>query len=477
MKERKQKISQDSCLQIARAEPEWYAGAQTSIWITENNLTNADKPNIGLMEQILTPLNLNRAFKQVLSNKGSGGIDKMEIESLKDYLVTNKDKLLISVLEGKYQPNPVLRVEIPKDDGKKRMLGIPTVVDRVVQQAIMQVLSPIYEHQFSAFSYGFRPRRGAHQELLQCKEYISDGYKYAVDMDLEKFFDTVNHSKLIEVLSRTIKDGRVTSLIHKYLNAGVVVSNRFEDTSLGVAQGGPLSPLLSNIMLNELDKELEQRGHRFVRYADDMVSDSGSKQVKLILLERLVPTLLMWGAGNLLLFFVGLFGGLYLSRKYGSILDKIVIAMAPTSSAPAWFYGLFLILIFISTIGLSVFNRRTFFLIYSQEDYVEMAKAKGLPDRLIERRYILKPTLPVILTDFLLTVIYLWTGAVILETVFNWPGLGRALYQAIGNFDTPVIVGAQVFFAYLLAAPFFVLDFMYALVDPRVRIGEQGKKA
>ena len=252
-------------------------------------------------------------------------------------------------------------------------------------------------------------------------------------------------------------------------------------------------------------------------YADDLVSDSGSKQVRLILLERLVPTLLMWGAGNLLLFFVGLFGGLYLSRKYGSILDKIVIAMAPTSSAPAWFYGLFLILIFagilrvlpfgglvdappppnkldyalsvlkhlilptsaifISTIGLSVFNRRTFFLIYSQEDYVEMAKAKGLPDRLIERRYILKPTLPVILTDFLLTVIYLWTGAVILETVFNWPGLGRALYQAIGNFDTPVIVGAQVIFAYLLASTVFVLDFMYALVDPRVRIGEQGKKA
>jgi RNA-directed DNA polymerase len=271
MKERKQKISQDSCLQIARAEPEWYAGAQTSIWITENNLTNGAKPNIGLMEQILSPLNLNRAFKQVLSNKGSGGIDKMEVESLKDYLVTNKDKLLISVLEGKYQPNPVLRVEIPKDDGKKRMLGIPTVVDRVVQQAVMQVLSPIYEHQFSAFSYGFRPRRGAHQALHQCKEYITEGYKYAVDMDLEKFFDTVNHSKLIEVLSRTIKDGRVTSLIHKYLNAGVLVGHRFEDTSLGVPQGGPLSPLLSNIMLNELDKELEQRGHRFVRYADDVV--------------------------------------------------------------------------------------------------------------------------------------------------------------------------------------------------------------
>ena len=251
-------------------------------------------------------------------------------------------------------------------------------------------------------------------------------------------------------------------------------------------------------------------------YSQDMVSDTGSKQVRLILLERLIPTLLMWGAGNLLLFFVGLFGGLFLSRRYGTVLDKIVVALAPTSSAPAWFYGLFLILIFagilrilpfgglvsappppnkldyalsvlkhlvlptsaifISTIALSIFNRRTFFLIYSQEDYVEMAKAKGLPDRLIERRYILKPTLPPILTDFLLTVIYLWTGAVILETVFNWPGLGRALYQAIGSFDTAVIVGAQVIFAYLLAATVFVLDFLYALVDPRVRIGE-GKRA
>jgi peptide/nickel transport system permease protein len=252
-------------------------------------------------------------------------------------------------------------------------------------------------------------------------------------------------------------------------------------------------------------------------YSQDMVSDTGSRQVRLILLERLIPTLLMWGAGNLLLFFVGLFAGLFLSRRYGTALDKIVVALAPTSSAPAWFYGLFLILIFagilrilpfgglvdappppnkldyalsvlkhlvlptsaifISTIALSIFNRRTFFLIYSQEDYVEMAKAKGLPDRLIERRYILKPTLPPILTDFLLTVIYLWTGAVILETVFNWPGLGRALYQAIGSFDTAVIVGAQVIFAYLLAATVFVLDFLYAVVDPRVRIGEEGKRA
>ena len=195
----------------------------------------------------------------------------MDVDSLRDYLVAHKEELLKSILEGKYPPNPVLRVEIPKDDGKKRMLGIPTVVDRVVQQAIMQVLSPIYERQFSIHSYGFRPKRSAHQALIQCKAYITDGYRYAVDMDMEKFFDTVNHSKLIEVLSRTIKDGRVISLIHKYLHAGVLVRNKFEETKFGVPQGGPLSPLLSNIMLNELDKELENRGHHFVRYADDMV--------------------------------------------------------------------------------------------------------------------------------------------------------------------------------------------------------------
>ncbi|MCJ7549976.1 MAG: ABC transporter permease, partial [Anaerolineae bacterium] len=250
-------------------------------------------------------------------------------------------------------------------------------------------------------------------------------------------------------------------------------------------------------------------------FATDMSSDSGSRQVRLILLERLPPTLLMWGVSNLLLFFISMFFGLFLSRKYGSILDRIVIALAPTSSAPVWFYGLFLILIFaavlqilpfggmvsapppetkigyalsllkhlilptaaivISTIFWQTYNFRTFFLIYSTEDYVEMAKAKGLSDREIERRYVLRPVLPTIITQFALTVITLWTGATILETVFNWPGLGRALYQAIGLYDTPVIVGAQVIYAYLLAATVFLLDFIYAAVDPRVRIGGEGR--
>lgn len=251
--------------------------------------------------------------------------------------------------------------------------------------------------------------------------------------------------------------------------------------------------------------------------AENMYSDSGSKEVRLILLERLPATLVMWGLANFFLFFMALFLALALSRQYGSWLDRAIIALTPTSSAPGWFYGLFLILIFaavlrilpyggmvdapppenpvqyalslaehlvlpvtailISTLFLSVYNWRTFFLIYSSEDYVEMAQAKGLSDREIERRYVLRPTLPTIITSFALTLITLWTGAIILETVFNWPGLGRVYYQAIGLYDTPVIIGNTVIYAYLLGVTVFLLDFVYALVDPRVRVGEGGRKA
>jgi RNA-directed DNA polymerase len=288
MKGRKQKISQDSYLQKNRAEPEDYVGVQTSMWITENNLTSIEQTGYGMLEQILSPANLNAAFKRVKQNKGAGGIDEMEVESLKDYLIKEKDALIASILAGKYRPNPVRRVEIPKENGKKRQLGIPTVVDRVIQQAITQVLSPIHEKQFSQSSYGFRPKRSAHQALRQCQRHITEGYKYAVDMDLEKFFDTVSHSKLVEVLSRTIKDGRVISLIHRYLKAGVIVANKFEQTAVGVPQGGPLSPLLSNIMLNELDKEIEKRGHCFVRYADDLLILCKSKRSAERTMESLV---------------------------------------------------------------------------------------------------------------------------------------------------------------------------------------------
>jgi group II intron reverse transcriptase/maturase len=289
MKGRVQKISKDNCLQGNRAEPEINAGGQTFMRITENNITNTDKPSYGILEQILSPSNMNRAYKRVRSNKGSGGVDKMGVESLRDYHVEHKDELMDSILDGTFRPNPVRQVEIPKEPGKIRKLGIPTVVDRVVQQAISQILSPIFEELFSEHSYGFRPKRSAHQALNTCKDHISDGYTYGVDMDLEKFFDTVKRSKLIEIVSRTIKDGRVISLIHKYLNAGVVVSNKFEVTELGVPQGGPLSPLLSNIMLNELDWELTKRGHRFVRYADDLLILCKSKRSAERTLEHIVP--------------------------------------------------------------------------------------------------------------------------------------------------------------------------------------------
>jgi len=274
MKGGKQKIPTTigTCPRKDRTASEGYVEGQTFMWITENNLTTNDyRLGNGLLEHILSPSNLNAAFKQVKRNKGAGGVDKMEVESLKDYLVINKDMLIKSIQMGKYRPNPVRRVCIPKENGKQRQLGIPTVVDRVIQQSIAQKLTSIYEPQFSANSYGFRPKRSAHQALRKCQEYITQGYIYAVDIDLERFFDTVNHSKLIEVLSRTIKDGRVVSLIHKYLTAGVMKEGHYEETYEGVPQGGPLSPLLGNILLNELDRELEKRGHKFVRYADDMV--------------------------------------------------------------------------------------------------------------------------------------------------------------------------------------------------------------
>lgn len=228
----------EGSLQKDNSESERYAGVYDSLKIAENNIANANKSKERLLETILERDNLNNAFKRVKSNKGAQGVDGMEVDELLQYFKNNGDQLKQSILDGKYRPNPVRRVEIPKDGGKKRNLGIPTVIDRVVQQAIAQVLTPIIEKQFSDNSYGFRPKRSAHDAIKKCQENIQQGYKYAVDMDLEKFFDTVNQSKLIEVLSRTIKDGRVISLIHKYLRAGVVIRHKYEDTEIGVPQGG-----------------------------------------------------------------------------------------------------------------------------------------------------------------------------------------------------------------------------------------------
>ena len=277
-------------LQMISAEQKEYAEVFAHQRITENNDIITDFQTDNLMEQILHKDNLNKAYKKVKSNKGAGGIDGMSVEELLGYLRNNQEQLIQKLKDGKYKPNPVRRVEIPKETkGEFRKLGVPTVVDRVFQQAITQVLSPIYEKQFSENSFGFRPDRGAHDALKQCQTNVNDGYVYVVDMDLEKFFDTVCQSKLIEVLSRTIKDGRVISLIHKYLNAGVISRGIFEKTEVGMPQGGPLSPLLSNIMLNELDKELTRRGHRFVRYADDCMIFCKSRKSAERTLNNIVP--------------------------------------------------------------------------------------------------------------------------------------------------------------------------------------------
>lgn len=283
-------LHMEDYLQMVSAEQREYAEVFDYSKITEKSGVITDYWTNNLLELILRKDNLNRAYKQVKSNKGSGGIDGMQVDELLPYLRENQMNLIQEIRDGKYKPNPVRRVEIPKETkGEFRKLGVPTVVDRVIQQAITQELTPIYEEQFSENSFGFRPKRGAHDALRQCQRNVKDGYVYVVDMDLEKFFDTVCQSKLIEVLSRTIKDGRVISLIHKYLNAGVIANGMFEDTEIGMPQGGPLSPLLSNIMLNELDKELERRGHRSVRYADDCMIFCKSRKSAERTLKNIIP--------------------------------------------------------------------------------------------------------------------------------------------------------------------------------------------
>jgi len=228
-----------------------------------------EETSVELLDEILSNQNMNEAYKRVHRNKGASGVDGVTVEELKAHLKEHKDELRAQIRKRKYQPAPALRVEIPKENGKMRKLGIPTVVDRVVQQAISQKLSPIFEQQFSEYSYGFRPGRSCEMAVIQALEYINDGYEWLVDIDLERFFDTVHHDKLMRIISHSIKDGDVISLIRKYLVSGVMVNGKYENTSVGTPQGGNLSPLLSNIMLNELDKELEARGLRFVRYADD----------------------------------------------------------------------------------------------------------------------------------------------------------------------------------------------------------------
>jgi group II intron reverse transcriptase/maturase len=222
-----------------------------------------------LLEEILCKENMNEAYKRVVANKGASGVDGMKVEDLYSFLVEHKSEIFEQIRTRKYKPQPVLRVEIPKENGKMRQLGIPTALDRVIQQAISQVLIPIYEEQFSDSSFGFRPNRSCEQAVIRSLELLNSGYTWLIDIDLERFFDTVHHDRLMNIINRTIKDGDVISLIRKFLVSGVKIDGKFEKTTVGTPQGGNISPLLSNIMLNELDKELERRGLHFVRYADD----------------------------------------------------------------------------------------------------------------------------------------------------------------------------------------------------------------
>lgn len=222
-----------------------------------------------LLGKVLSKENLNKAYKQVYKNKGASGVDGVTVDELFSYIKEHKEEILWQIEKRKYKPQPVRRVYIPKENGKLRKLGIPNVIDRVLQQAIVQVLTPIYEEQFSDSSYGFRPGRSCEQAVIKVLEYLNDGYDWIVDIDLQSFFDEVNQDKLIGIIRRTIKDGNLVSLIRKFLQSGVMENGVVSATKKGTPQGGNLSPLLSNIMLNELDKELEKRGLNFVRYADD----------------------------------------------------------------------------------------------------------------------------------------------------------------------------------------------------------------
>jgi len=243
-----------------------------------------------LIEEILSTENVRVALYKVIANKGAAGIDGMEVAQLRDHMNANWWSIKQSILDRSYKPAPVRRVEIPKANGGVRKLGIPTVVDRTLQQAIVQVLSPIFEQEFQENSYGFRPGRSCEQAVLKLLEYLNEGYEWIVDIDLEKFFDNVPQDKLMSYIGRVIQDPDTESLIRKYLKSGVMENGMYHPTALGTPQGGNLSPLLSNVMLNELDKELVRRGLRYVRYADDCVIAVGSSASA----NRVMHTITTW---------------------------------------------------------------------------------------------------------------------------------------------------------------------------------------
>ena len=243
-----------------------------------------------LIEVILTKENLNKAYKKVVANKGASGVDGVTVEELGDYIRKNKDAIVTSIRNRTYMPKPVRRVYIPKDNGKQRPLGIPTALDRTIQQAIAQPISDIYEEIFSEYSYGFRPGKSCHDAIRQALCYLNSGYEWVVDIDIEQFFDRVNHDKLIQILREQVNDSTTLNLIRKYLKAGVMEKGLEKATTTGVPQGGPLSVVCSNVYLDKLDKELEQRGLRFTRYADDVLIFTKSEMAA----NRVMKSICSW---------------------------------------------------------------------------------------------------------------------------------------------------------------------------------------
>lgn len=265
--QRQQNISQESLRQREAVKPLGYAGAPSSSSAQVAPPSREDQNN--LLERMLEGDNLRLAYKRVVQNGGAPGVDNVTVANLQAYLKTHWETVKAELLAGAYRPAPVKRVEIPKPGGGVRLLGIPTVMDRFLQQALLQVMNPIFDAQFSWYSYGFRPGKSAHDAVKQAQRYIQSGLRWVVDLDLEKFFDQVNHDMLMARVARKVMDKRVLTLIRAYLNAGVMVKGKRERSWEGTPQGGPLSPLLANILLDDLDKELSGRGLRFVRYADD----------------------------------------------------------------------------------------------------------------------------------------------------------------------------------------------------------------